>query len=1635
MSALLWKAFFEHDAAQFHHLLANASFTSAGHSRPGLAGAGGFYGASTASPDTSLETSPILSHKDKRAASGGFQAVTSAKGTKQPPSLVLARADINCKDSSGCTLLHLIASSTSEDAICFALAILDVPLLDLYVQDAESGWTALHRALYFGNIAIARALLDRDLHDAIGPTNVGVIRNAVGLYKVKDREGNSPFDVYGATIASRNIRPDTRIPLLPGFTDDDDNPLAYSNSDVSSDGDSQSKIVQPSISVDGDELFTFGSNKNFTLGFGDEDDRQFPERIYLKRSDRLLHRLTKEHSNRLSRAKKLPPNQGSPDDVPAVIQHRRIMIQDARLAKLHSAVLTNDPEANLYICGFGPGGRLGTGDETTRFNFVPVCAGGLATRKIIDVGLGQNHTVAVTSKGEVFSWGNNSFGQLGYASSSSTTTDDDILQLVPRQVFGPLKREIVQGTAASRLHSVVFTSHSLYTFGKNEGQLGLVDSDARSLVLQNTPRRVAASLFSSAINNVSAIDKATACLLDNHDVWIFANYGYMKLTFPLDSSRDLVKNHFLTTRYNSVPNHICKITSGGDTICAMSNEGDVFTVKLSHGVEAAPGNGSTTNPAKIRGALSAPQRIWTRKKGHMAVRDVDVGQDGSVIICTDAGSVWRRVKRAKVKDANAPLTTTYKPKDYKFTRVPGLTRIVAVRSNIFGAYAAIRGDCDVLQTQVTIDHQCLWKDLHPLLPFKDFSLDEDSETENPRPRFWTPTLPKSDTSAVLQAVYYADNLEQSIADLLVERRLAEGSTYDMHIGTTTSEVHLPIHEFILSGRSSLLRRALSTFRKEYFFAIPKILTIEYDKDGQVLLLFQDVDFLTVFNFVLYIYTDAVAEVWLQTRNPSRIVSRYRQIRNELMQVAAHLDMRHLEQSVRVQTQPAKTLHEDMNRAIAEPDYFQHADVDIQLDGANLKAHSPILCQRCPFFEGLFQGRAAGRWLSKRRRQSQASIEVDFKHVDPRAFKLVRSYIYADTGEELFDQIRCQDLESFLDIVLEVMSVANELMLDRLSQCCQKVLGRYVDTRNVCQLLNAVAPCSVTEFKRAALEYICMNLEGMLENHLLNDLDQDLMLELDHTVRQNQLACLPIARSGRAEAELLEAYPHLAGTMERGKRTKIDRIAFQSRWRYDDLVGKSTTARAGAADNDEGLNKAAILLKQTRKASHDQVYRGKSPQLNMKQPTADLMFDMDISEENSSQEPANQTLEEAIDDSSAIEARHEASEASSSFLAESPWLGIKGKELDTGIASSTSPFALDEDSVQSVAKAPFQSGKSSDHYAFKPWGSHGTSSQKLDMKDIMAQASANRTSSISAGFSNSSSKVTSTSDSIPGKLTQRERKKQQQRAALNKTPDAPIPQVIEPQAEVTHRRSPWQVASRGAKTSLKEILDADAQTPSPSRGTPGRAISNPPLTLRQTIPGNVSSAKRTTSEGSSTTHPVPSQRSTSTPSISMTAQPSSSRAIPSPAAIGPSSSTNIKSIRHHSNPHITAAEPSLQLSMADILSQQQTEKDVIKEAVAKRSLQEIQEEQAFQEWWDQESRKVMEEEEAAKAVATGKHEGRSRGRGRNRGESKGRGKGKTGKSGEGNGGADTVNPNHSRLGKDAGKGARGRGREKRTSSAG
>ena len=1051
MSTLLWKYYFENDAESFRQVLARATYNASVQSTKG--GGGGARGGSisiTGSPGATLGSSPTLSKSAKASSWIHQRAPTGNATAKSLANVTLSRTDVNWRDSHGVTLLHHITTSTDEDASEFAIALLRLPILDLYVQDEESGWTALHRALYFGSITIARALMDRDVQDTMNHSSMSSSHAAGGLIKIKDREGNSPFDVYGASITSRNIRRDSGPLLLAGSQEDEDGEMAQGVSGDANDDDGPSRAVAPRTRIEGDEIFVFGSNKNFTLGLGDEDDRQFPERIFLKRPEHLLRRLYNEHEARTARASAQAAEAcKSPAQIaqlPAIVQFRPITVQDVQLSKLHSAVLTTDPEANLYMCGFGKGGRLGSGDETTRFGFISVHGGGLSGKKIIHVALGQNHTIAISSEGETFTWGSNGFGQLGYVPNTSSATDEEPTQLLPRQVFGPLKRELVVGAAASSIHTVVHTASSLFTFGKNEGQLGLFDSDARSLAIQNTPRKVAASLFSSFINSVSAIDKATICLLDNHDVWVFSNYGYAKIAFPLEAFSNYFLNSIWGARAEGAENHICKVTSGGDTICAMSSMGDVFTVHVSQKVELSNATSSTTNPSKIRLALSPPQRVWSLKKGHMAVRDVDVSQDGSIIICTESGSVWRRVKRAKIKDASAAVLAEYKAKDYKFSRVPGLTRIAAVRSNTFGAYAAVRRDCDVLKTQIDIESNTLWRDLYPLLPFQGFA-EEDSDTEDPTPRFWKPSQP-NDVATIRRAVLTMSDLEEKVASYLSDRLGSKETAYSAQIGTTLSDVRIPVHDFVLAARSESMRQGLAIFRKDYFFSIPEVVIIEYDSEGKTMILFQGLDFITVFNLVLYLYTDSVVDVWHHTRNAPETAFRYRQIRTELMKTASSLEMRRLEQAVRVMTAPPKSLHEDFDLAIRQPNFFANGDVEVELDGENVKVHSALMCQRCPFFEGLFEGRAAGLWLSSRRQQLKEpdeAIKIDLKHVDPSVFDFVLRHIYADTDEEMFSDVVTTDFDAFLDLVLEVMSVANEMMLDRLAQCCQKVLGRYGET--------------------------------------------------------------------------------------------------------------------------------------------------------------------------------------------------------------------------------------------------------------------------------------------------------------------------------------------------------------------------------------------------------------------------------------------------------------------------------------------------------------------------------------------------------------------------------------------------------------
>lgn len=534
--------------------------------------------------------------------------------------------------------------------------------------------------------------------------------------------------------------------------------------------------------------------------------------------------------------------------------------------------------------------------------------------------------------------------------------------------------------------------------------------------------------------------------------------------------------------------------------------------------------------------------------------------------------------------------------------------------------------------------------------------------------------------------------------------------------------------------------------------------------------------------------------------------------------------------------------------------------------------------------------------------------------------------------------------------------------------------------------------------------------------LLDELDDDLMLELDQVVRQNQCACLPFAKSGRAEAELFQTYPELPSIIERERQAKLDSMMLQSRAR--DQESRYGSISKGKAVNIDDSGSSPFTRHSRPGSSKGRSSVSKSPLLKARSSAPDLIFEMD---EGS---VANDT--NAIDSSTSVQEisqRHGAGQNQTpppSLPLDQIWLHSEmtapAFEGHANLPVPKSPLPLPNQIKSDVADNPFNISQSISRGS-KPWGSAPLGSHKLDMKDIMAQASLNRVSNISSGLSHQAHKSVLAAGSVP-KISQKARKKQQQQQPLQ---PASSPEVIsQPDKDEQHEldtvhlaeekpKFSWQMNSPVPKVSLKDMLSADEKISSPAKPTPTRT--NSPLTLRQTVPGNTTHRQVSGGEQQPNSLLNRSVSSPAAPQLSEDSLPNQHPAHAVSVSHQPTTSFSmsttpgpIRSIRHYSG----LVEQSLQLPMAEILSQQQTEKDIFREASAKRSLQEIQEEQAFQEWWDEESRKMRMEEEA-REVGVGRECGqesgaRVRGRGMSRGRGQGRGRGGRGRGrGRGDGG--------------------------------
>ncbi|XP_015425779.1 PREDICTED: inhibitor of Bruton tyrosine kinase isoform X6 [Myotis davidii] len=371
------------------------------------------------------------------------------------------------KDDFGRNALHLVSSCGKKGVLEWLIE----KGVDLLVKDKESGWTALHRSIFYGHIDCVWSLL----------------KHGVSLY-TQDKEGLSALDL---------------------IMKDRPNHVVFKNTDPT-------------------DVYTWGDNTNFTLGHGSQNSKHHPELVDL-------------------------------------FSRSGVYIKQVVLCKFHSVFLSQ--KGQVYTCGHGPGGRLGHGDEQTCL--VPRLVEGLSGHNCSQVAAAEDHTIVLTEDGCIYTFGRNTFRQLGIIPPLSSCN-------VPRQMQAKyLKGRTIIGVAAGRFHTVLWTKEAVYTMGLNGGQLGyLLDPNGEKCV--TAPRQVSALHHKDiTLSLVAASDGATVCVTTRGDIYLLTDYQCKKMASKqLNLKKVLVSGGRL--EYKVDPEHLKE--NEGEKICilAMDGAGRVF---------------------------------------------------------------------------------------------------------------------------------------------------------------------------------------------------------------------------------------------------------------------------------------------------------------------------------------------------------------------------------------------------------------------------------------------------------------------------------------------------------------------------------------------------------------------------------------------------------------------------------------------------------------------------------------------------------------------------------------------------------------------------------------------------------------------------------------------------------------------------------------------------------------------------------------------------------------------------------------------------------------------------------------------------------------------------------------------------
>ena len=299
---------------------------------------------------------------------------------------------------------------------------------------------------------------------------------------------------------------------------------------------------------------------------------------------------------------------------------------------IHSLAVTSSGQ--LYAFGFNYYGQLGnaTTINTSIPNSTPAVVGLPGqVGPVTQVAAGENYSLAATSSGQLYAFGNNYYGQLGNATNNGTNNPNP----TPVLVTLPGQTGTIADFAAGDVHTLVLTTGGqLYTFGGNQsGQLGY----AANATPNPTPTPVTPPGLEGSITQVSVGENHSLLATSSGQLYTFGSnfYGQLGNASNVSTVTPNVTPTLVTLPGQTGP--VTQIAGGQVHSLAVTASGQLFSFgNNNYGQLGNASNNSTNNPNSIPALTSfaAGTTIGTVATGSMAYHSLALVSNLAVVTAT-----------------------------------------------------------------------------------------------------------------------------------------------------------------------------------------------------------------------------------------------------------------------------------------------------------------------------------------------------------------------------------------------------------------------------------------------------------------------------------------------------------------------------------------------------------------------------------------------------------------------------------------------------------------------------------------------------------------------------------------------------------------------------------------------------------------------------------------------------------------------------------------------------------------------------------------------------------------------------------------------------------------------------------------